>query len=80
MDLEARKITFVQEFLRLQNEEIISALEKFMHTRKAELTERNMSPMSLEQLNTETDQSIEDAKSGRVIKAYDLRDKIKKWG
>ncbi|AWH85569.1 hypothetical protein HYN59_10815 [Flavobacterium album] len=80
MDLEARKITFVQEFLRLQNEEIISALEKFMHTSKAELTERNMSPMSLEQLNTETDQSIEDAQSGRITKASDLRDKIKKWG
>ena len=28
MDLQTRKITFVQEFLRLQNEGIISGLEK----------------------------------------------------
>ena len=80
MDLEARKITFVQEFLRLQNEEIITALEKFLHMRKAELIEENMSPMSLAQLNAETDRSLDDAKSGRIIKASDLKDKIKKWG
>lgn len=79
MDIEARKISFVQEFLRLQNEEIISALENFLHKRKAELAEQNMSPMTTEQFNSEIDQSLDDAKNGRIIKASDLKEKIKKW-
>lgn len=79
MDLEARKISFVQEFLRLQNEEIISGLEKLLRKRKAELTEKNFKPMTMEQYDAEIDQAMEDSKNGRMIKATDLKAKIQKW-
>ncbi len=79
MDLEARKISFVQEFLRLQNEEIISGLEKLLRNSKAELIEQNLKPMSMEEYNTEIDQAMEDSKNGRMIKATDLKAKIQKW-
>jgi len=79
MDLEARKITFVQEFLRLQNEEIISALENFLHKSKADLADNKMFPMSMEQFNSDIDRSLEDVKNGNVTKASDLKDKMKKW-
>ena len=79
MDLEERKIAFVQEFLRLQNEEIVSGLEKLLRKRKAELTEKNFKPMSMEQYNAEIDQAMEDSKNGRMIKATDLKAKIQKW-
>jgi len=78
MDLEARKISFVQEFLRLQNEEIISGLEKLLRKRKAELIEKNLKPMSMEQYNDEIDQAMEDSKNGRMIKAADLKAKVQK--
>ena len=79
MDLETRKITFVQEFLRLQNEEIVSGLEKLLRKRKAELIEKNFKPTTMEQYNAEIDQAMEDSKNGRMIKAVDLKDKIQKW-
>ena len=79
MDLEARKILFVQEFLRLQNEDIISGLELFMRKRKAELIEENLKPMSIDQYNKEIDQAMEDSKNGRMIEAADLKAKIQKW-
>lgn len=79
MDLETRKISFVQEFLRLQNEEIVSGLEKLLRKRKAELVERDLKPMSMEQYKNEIDQAMEDSKNGRMIKATDLKEKIKKW-
>ncbi|MEO5787604.1 MAG: hypothetical protein ACOH2D_12920 [Gelidibacter sp.] len=79
MDLEARKISFVQEFLRLQNEEIISGLEKLLRERKTELIEKNMKPMSMDQYNVEIDQAMEDSENGRMIKASDLKAKIQKW-
>lgn len=79
MDLEARKISFVQEFLRLQNEEIVSGLEKLLRIRKAELIEKNFKPMTMEEFNARIDKSMEDSKNGRMIKATDLKVKINKW-
>lgn len=79
MDLEARKKSFVQEFLRLQNEEIIFGLEKMLHINKAELIEKNLTPMSLNDFNNEINQALEDSKNNRIIKASDLKAKIKKW-
>ncbi|WP_298220956.1 hypothetical protein [Flavobacterium sp.] len=79
MNLEARKISFVQEFLRLQNEEIVIGLEKLLHKRKAELIEKEMKPMSLEQFNKDIDQAEDDFKNGRYISSNELKAKIQKW-
>ncbi|EOZ98042.1 hypothetical protein A33Q_1549 [Indibacter alkaliphilus LW1] len=79
MDLEARKILFVQEFLRLQNEEIVSVLENLLRKQKAELIERNFKPMTKEEYNAEIDQAMKDSQNGRMIKATDLKSKIQKW-
>jgi len=78
MNLEARKISFVQEFLRLQNEDIISGLEALLRQRKVELIEKNLKPMSMEQYNAEIDQAMDDSKNGRMIKVEDLKAKIQK--
>ncbi len=79
MNLEARKISFIQEFLRLQNEDIISGLENFLRKRKIDLIENSFKPMSMEQFNNEINQALDDSKNERIIKATDLKAKIKKW-
>ena len=79
MDLEARKISFVQEFLRLQNEEIVSGLERLLRKSKAELIEKEFKPMTLEEYEAEIKVALEDSKNGRIIKATDLKEKIQKW-
>lgn len=79
MNLEARKLSFIQEFLRLQNEEIVSGLENLLRKRKIKLIENDFKPMSIEQFNSEIDQSLDDSKNDRLIKASDLKAKIQKW-
>ncbi len=79
MNLEARKISFVQEFLRIQNEEIIGSLENFLKNRKAELIDNTFKPMSIEQYNNEIDQAMNDSQNGRMINATELKAKIQKW-
>jgi hypothetical protein len=78
MDLQARKISFVQEFLRLKNEEIISGLETMLKKRKSEIYENELKPMTLDNFNKEIDQALEDSENDRVIKATDLKSKFKK--
>ncbi len=79
MNIDARKLSFIQEFLRLQNEEIVIGLEKLLHKQKAELVDDEMKPMNLEKFNLEIDQSLDDAESGRVTSAKDLKTKFQKW-
>ncbi|MEN2413718.1 hypothetical protein [Flavobacterium mesophilum] len=79
MDLEARKISFVQEFLRLQNEEIVNQLEKLLHEQKVQLLDLEMKPMSLDQFNNEIDQSVNDVVQGRITSSKDLKSRIQKW-
>jgi len=77
MDLQTRKITFVQEFLRLQNEEIISGLEHLLREKKAEQIDKSLIPMSIDQFNFEIDQSMKDSVDGRLTSAKDLKKKIR---
>lgn len=79
MDLQTRKISFVQEFLKLQNEEIISSLEYILKKKKTELYDLSLKPMSIEELNNNIDQSLEDSANERLTNASDLKSKIQKW-
>ncbi len=79
MDLQNRELPFIQEFLRIQNEDIISGLEKMLKKYRAELYEKNLKPMSMEQFNADIDKSLEDSANDRVISARDLKEEIKKW-
>jgi len=79
MDLQSRKISFIEEFLRVQNEEIISGLEKYLKKKKNELFEKNLKPMSLKQFNKEIDQALDDSANGSLIAVNDLKDKVQKW-
>ena len=79
MDLQSRKIEFIQEFLKIQSEEAISKLEKLLRKEKLSTVSEEVSPMSIEQFNQRINRSIEDSKKGKVIEASELRAKIEKW-
>lgn len=79
MDLEARKISFIQEFLRLQNEQVISSLEQLLRKEKAQLMENELQPMTLSEFNEDIDKAMDDSKHGRMTKAEELKGVIKKW-
>ena len=79
MDIQTRKINFVQEFLRLRNIKLIEKLEKILLEDKAKDYEANLKPISIDNFNKMIDKSIEDAKQGNVINARELKESVKKW-
>jgi hypothetical protein len=79
MDLQTRKIAFVQEFLSIQSEEIVSRLEKSLKNEKIEIKDKSFKPMTTEELNRRIDQSEQDSINGRLTESKDLLKKIKKW-
>ena len=72
MNLEARKIEFVQEFLKLQSEETISRLEKILKKEKNTSPDRVLEPMTQEELNKRIDQSESDFQNNRFKSSSEL--------
>jgi hypothetical protein len=79
MDIQTRKINFVQEFLRLRNIKLIEKLEKILLEDKAKDYEANLKPISIDNFNKMVDKSIEDATQGNVVDARELKESVKKW-
>ena len=79
MDIQTRKINFVQEFLRIRNIKLIEKLEKILLEDKAKDYEANLKPMSIDNFNKMIDKSIDDANQGNVANARELKESVKKW-
>lgn len=76
MDLQTRKIEFVQKILKIQNEELLSQLEDFLinHPFNESL---GLTPMSIDELNIRIDQAEKDFKSGKFKSSSELLEKYK---
>ncbi len=79
MDLQTKKINFIQEFLRVNSEELINKLDNLLHSEKQRIYEQDLKPMSIESFNAAIDQSEEDVENGRVVNARELRKDIEEW-
>ncbi|KQM34172.1 hypothetical protein [Chryseobacterium sp. Leaf201] len=74
MDIQTRKLIFIQEFLKIQSEELISRLEKILIG-----NEDQFNSFSIEELNTRIDQSLKDSENNKVTESDDLLSEIKQW-
>jgi hypothetical protein len=79
MDLQTRKIAFVQEFLKVQSEEVVIRMEKFLKKEKEKFPESDFQPMSLDELNKRIDRSLLDASNGKITENTDLAKEIQEW-
>jgi hypothetical protein len=79
MDLQTRKISFVQEFLSIQSEELICQFEKLLKKEKISVKEKAFRPMNIAELNRRIDQSEQDSINGRLTGMGDFLAEIEKW-
>lgn len=78
MDIQTRKVEFVREFLKIQNEELLTLMEKLLHSTKKD-AESKLHPMSVEELNKRIDKSMEDSENEKLTKSSDLIREIQQW-
>ena len=76
MDLQSRKIEFVQAFLKLQSEEVVNQLEKLLK-KETKKIQPDLKPMTVEELNRRIDQAEDDFKNGRFKSTEELLSKYK---
>ena len=75
MDLQARKERFRQEFLKIQDEEILRQFENLLKINREKAKEEELQPMSLEQFHEEIEQSMDDLRNGKKKEASKLMQK-----
>jgi hypothetical protein len=71
MNLEKRKIAFVQEFLQLQDQQTLIELEAILS--------RSVQPMSVAELNHRIDRSMKDAEAEWLTDNEELQSEIQTW-
>nr|WP_315145793.1 hypothetical protein [uncultured Flavobacterium sp.] len=77
MDLQTRKLNFIQDFLKLESEKTIAQFEKLLRNTAA--NEEELNPMTVDEFHRRINQSLEDVKNGKVTDANDLLTEIEKW-
>ena len=77
MDLQTRKLNFIQDFLKLESEKAISHFEKLLQ--KESQNNSELTPMTMKDFQKRIDQSTEDSKNGRLTENRKLISEIEKW-
>lgn len=73
MDMQTRKIEFIQAFLKLESEEVISQFENLLIKKSAsEIDDQSVERMSIAELNERIDQSETDFKNGNYKNTSEL--------
>jgi hypothetical protein len=79
MNIQARKLVLIEEFLRISDENLLTKLESFIRQEKKVSHERNLKPMSMSVFHEMIDQAIRDSDNGKVISHQGLKKKVKTW-
>lgn len=79
MDLQTRKLAFIQDFLQLQNEEAVTRLEKLLKKESKSPINEKWEPMTIQELDERIAKSLDDARQDKLISNKDLMAKIETW-
>lgn len=79
MNIQARKLVLIEEFLRISDENLITKLETLIRQEKKISRESNLKPMTINEFHKMIDQAKKDSDEGRVISHQELRNKVKTW-
>jgi hypothetical protein len=79
MDIHARKLHFVQEFLRVADEELVGKLERLLRTERKKKLDKDLLPLTLKELNEIVDKSEDDFINKRETEARNLFNQVDSW-
>ena len=78
MDIQTRKIEFIQAFLKLESEEVISQFEVLLSLKSDYVIkeDKDIKPISIREFNKRMDKSEDDFENGRYKNTAELLEKF----
>ncbi len=77
MDLQTRKIAFIQDFLKLESEKVIVQFEKLLQ--KQTNSSSTLEPMSVADFQKRIHQSVSDSEDGKLTSSEHFLEEIAEW-
>jgi hypothetical protein len=77
MDLQTRKIAFVQDFLKLESEKVIVQFEKLLQ--KQTNSNSTLEPMNVADFQKRINQSVSDSNEGKLTSSEHFLEEIAEW-
>ncbi len=77
MNIQTRKIEFIQAFLKIQSEDLISRLEELLQKGREE--EAEFEPMRIEEFNQRVNIALSDSEDDSVTENSKLMSEIRQW-
>ena len=80
MNIQARKLVLIEEFLRISDEAIISRIESIiMQEKKKTIGRQLLQPMSINEFHEMIEKSKQESDAGKIVSHEELKKKIKSW-
>ena len=79
MDIQARKLILIEEFLRINDERVIARIESFIRQEKIVSHEQNLQPMSMNDFREMIDKAKHESDTGHVVSHQDMKNQVKRW-
>lgn len=79
MTVETRKLNLIEEFIKIEDEDIITQMEELVLDNKRRRYEQRLNPMRMEEFHSMIEQSRNEIENGQVTSQEDLKKEIKSW-
>ena len=79
MDLQTRKKEFIQEFLKVQSENIVVRLEKRLKEETSKAGNKDIKPFAMDELSNRINKSMLDSMNDKVTENKELLAEKHKW-
>jgi len=79
MDIQTRKIQFIQEFLKHADAGMITKFEELFKQEREKALEKEIKPMTLKEYEQRINKAFEDVKNNKVKSARALKKDIATW-
>ncbi len=73
MDIQTRKLHFIQDFLRLANDNILDKFEKMLAQEREKKYSDEIKPMTMQQYEQRIDKAFDEFKNAKVKTAKELK-------
>jgi hypothetical protein len=76
-DIQSRKMLFMQEYLRLNDEQIIDKLSDLLHKEKSKMTKVKFNPITQDELEAKLNRSEKNIENGEIYSQIEVENFFK---
>ena len=79
MDIQARKLEFIEEYLQLSDEKIIHKLEKLLRLEKEKTVKSKLKTLTQAEMDTMIEESEDDIRMGNIMSHQAVKQEVLSW-